>query len=273
MKRIFVFILAVLTLLIPRIVFSQAIPLENLSLRLVPRDPQADDVAAKTITIQKTPLGFRLTWYSLTKDFDEQAHYPTYKVRANKGVVDIDGFDQQEIFFHPSLWGQGYIRSEQALPLWVGPGYFDLKGKQTRPFNIGLLNMNRHLLKGTPDAVYDQVSFFQNLYDQYVEGATLKAGLNLKKADERGIKNFIEDFFVIKRIAQTSTELYVNQKRETYPSVIFGNDYFQFVTIDDPLNPLMVSLRIIPDKVPEPFRESFNQFKKNFEFRITQVNY
>ncbi|MBF0106656.1 MAG: hypothetical protein HQM16_15180 [Deltaproteobacteria bacterium] len=269
-KQLFVLIFCVL---LPCTALSQAIPLDKMSLRLIPRDADADVVGSKTITLELTPFGLKLLWYSLVKEFDEGAHYPTYKIKAHRGVVEVDNLEQKTVFFHPSLWGEGYLRTESALPLWLNPDYLDPESKQRMYFNVGILNLDKYMIKKAPDVIYDQVIFFQNLYDQYVDREEIREGLNLNKTDQKEIKKFIREFFYIKRIAKTKTEIYVNNRQESYPAVVFGNTYFQFVVVDDPLNPLIVSLRVIPEKAPKPFQESFSRFKKNFEFRVTQVSF
>lgn len=272
-QRVFYFLLLIVVFAVPHKAFCQAIPINKVSLRLVPRDQHAEEVSPKTINMARTRFGYKLLWYSLVKEFDEEAHYPTYKMRADRGIIEIDSLDHKVAFFHPSLWGNGYIRSELALPLWVNPEYLELKGKQKKPFNIGLLNNGRHIIKKAPDVIYDQIIFFQNLYNQYVEGDEVNDALNLRKSEKRGIKKFIREFFYVRKIAKTKSEIYVNLKKESYPSIVFGNEYFQFVAINDPLNPLIINLRILPAKVPKAFRESFKRFKKNFEYRITQISY
>jgi len=273
-KKVHLFGFLLIGLIFPAIVQSQAIPFSGMKLKLVPRYKDvAGEIGSKSVTVYRTKKGIKVVWYSLVKDFDEEAYYPTYKIKSRRGIIETDGLDLKTAFFLPHLWGNGYIRSETALPLWLDPEYLSIKGKQKRSFNSGLLNSNRYLLKMAPDELFDKLNFFQNLYDQYVTGMQVRTDIRLSKKNQRELRKFVKNFFLVKKIAKTKATIYVNKIKESYPSLIIGNEYFHFVVIDDPLNPLVVNFKIFPDKAPKVFRKSFKLFKKNFEYMITQVTY
>ncbi|OVE81448.1 hypothetical protein BVY03_03700 [bacterium K02(2017)] len=262
-----------LIIFIPFQLQAQSIPLNGLSIRLVPKDAKTDKVAPKNINILSSRLGYRVMWYSLVKELQEQTMYPTYRINANRGVIEINNFELKTSFFHPSLWGNGYIRSETALPLWIDPEYLALKGRQKRTLNIGLLNGNKHLIKQAPDSLFDQVNFFQSLYDQYVQGGVVKEEVNLRKSVRKSLKKFTKEFFLVHKVAKTKAELFVGDKKTKLDAVIIGNAYFNLVVIDDPLNPLVIHFKIFDNKVPTVFKQIFKRFKKHFEFRVTQLKY
>lgn len=270
MKKLFFIFLFLISLN----TFAQAIPLDNVVLRLVPSAKTADELlAVKTAQLTQTPNGAKILWQSLVKERDMNAHYPTFKIRANRGVIETDGFIGKSGFFPPALWGNGYIRTDSFSPLWLDPEFLQLKTRDTRAFNAGFLNMNANLLRLVPDKTYQKLIYFQNLYDQYVTAGDIKAGATIKKADVKELKEFIKDFFVMRNLAKTKATIFVNKAKETYPGKIIGNDYFQFVVIDDPLNPLVIHFKIFPEKAPRLFKNVFKDLKDDFEFYVTQIHY
>lgn len=252
---------------------AQAIPLDKLAIRLVPRSEEAaGDVGVKTIKIAQSDSGVKLAWFSMVKELDPSAVYTTYKIRAKRGMIEINDFDGKNALFLPHLWGNGYINTQTSLPLWLSPDYLS-EGKQAKMFNVGLVNADKNLLKLAPAALLTELNYFQNLYDQYVQGLQTKTLVNLKKSDEKELRDFIRDFFYVRLMAKTKATLVANGIKENYPAKIIGNDYFHLVVVDDVLNPLVVTLKIFPEKAPQLFKKSFDYFKKNFEFVVTQVNY
>lgn len=248
--------------------------MNDLVVRLMPMDQNLNDkLAVKTIEIESNSKSLKVIWQSLIKELDETAYYPTYKIKAERGVIDGDGFQGKAGFFQPALWGSGYIRTETFSPLWLEPDLLELKPNQKMNFNVGLLNVDKSLLKLAPNEPYELLLYFQNLFDQYFTGNELREGIPIKKSDQKELKKFIRSFFEIQNIAKTKASLNVNQKKESYPARIIGNDYFQFVVINDPFNPLVVSFKIFPDKSPRLFKKVFDDLKKHFEFYVTQVSY
>lgn len=255
-------------------VFAQAIPLDKVVLRVVPSAKMAEELlAVKTVQLAQTPSGAKVLWQSLVKERDMNAHYPTFKIRANRGVIETDGFIGKTGFFPPALWGNGYIRTDSFSPLWLDPEFLMLKTRESRAFNVGILNMNPTLLRLVPDKTYQKLSYFQNLYDQYVAVADIKATATVKKTDAKELREFIKEFFVMRNLAKTKATLFVNKDKETYPAKIIGNNYFQFVVIDDPLNPLVINFKIFPEKAPRLFKGVFKDLKDDFEFYVTQIHY
>lgn len=253
---------------------AQSIPLNNVVLRLVPSAKKEEELlAVKTVQLSQTPSGAKILWQSLVKERDETAHYPTFKIKADRGVIEGDGFVGKTGFFQPALWGNGYILTDSFCPLWLDPEFLQLKLKDSRSFNAGFLNVNNNLLRLAPDKTYQKLIYFQNLYDQYVEAGAIKVGLVIKKNDAKELKEFIKEFFVMRNLAKSKATLYVNKVKETYPAKIIGNDYFQFVVIDDPLNPLVIYFKIFPEKTPRLFRDVFKDLKDDFEFYVTQIHY
>lgn len=273
MKKISTFIILNLLLII-HTAHAQAIPLNDLSLDLVFR--HADEQGnrrTKSITVSKSDHSIKLTWHSLHKEKDEQARYPTYKIRTRRGMIETGSFDLKTALFLPALWGDGYMRVDTALPLWLDPASLELKGRQKKSFNVGLLDVNMYLLKLTPTELFEQIVYFQNLYRQYVSGSGIRPGIKLGRSEQRDLEMFVKEFSFIKRIARTRASLLVNRQQESYPALILGNEYFHLVVLDDHLNPLVISLRIFPEKVPGMFLKIFKKFKENFEFTITQLNH
>ncbi len=77
----------------------------------------------------------------------------------------------------------------------------------------------------------------------------------------------------MRNLAKTKATIVVNSAKETYPAKIIGNNYYQFVVIDDPLNPLVVNFKIFPEKTPRLFRDVFKDLKDDFEYYVTQIHY
>lgn len=264
----------IVTSFIPTNTRAQSIPLNGLSLKLVPQhESVAEDVGTKAVQVSYDSRGLKVIWYSLVKNMVEGTEYPTFKIKVRRGIVETDGLELKTALFQPALWGNGYIRTETALPLWVDPEYLKLKGRQKQAFNAGLLGTNKYLLKTAPDRLFEQLTYFQNLYDQYVMGHEVRDDIGLKRSDRSDLREFANEFFLVRRVARTRATLFVNQKKDRYPARIIGNDYFHLVVLDDPLNPLVIRFRVFPEKVPTVFKKIFEQFKRDFEFRITQINY
>lgn len=252
---------------------THALPLTGLSLRLVPKTVAESGVAPKIVEVSKSDDAVRLKWFSLVKDPVDGLAYPTYKIRANRGVLDIDDFHGKNGFFHPHLWGQAFVSLGGSLPLWVSPEYLELSGKSLRGFNVGFLNLSSHALQAAPDRLYEELRYFQNLYDHYFDGRGVNRQAKLSRSDEKELKIFRDEFFKVGLVAKTEAKLMVNKKVTALQARILGNRYYQIVVLDDPVNPLVVSLRILMDKAPRVFHKNFEFLKENFEFQVTQVNH
>jgi len=272
MWRLLVFIFM---LSMAQVVYAQAIPLNKMTLQINPLHKNNDDSAIepKTIRIIQTDKSLKVFWYSLVKEKAADAYYPTFKVKANRGIVETDALNGKAALFYPALWGNGYIRTETALPLWMDPKILELKGRQKIPFNVGIINLNKYLLKAAPDAVFEKISFFQNLYDQYVYGTEIRADVKISKSEEKDLKKFIKEFFSVEQLAKTKSALYVNNVKEDYPVLLIGNRYYEMVVINDPLNPLVIRLKFNNDKAPKLFKKQFDEFAELFEYYISHINY
>jgi len=255
-------------------VIAQSIPIDGMAIKITPASKKADEsISEKSIHVNKTKSGIKVFWYSIVRNRDETKYFPTFVVKASKGIVEIDSLDFKRTFFQPSLWGNGYIRSGTSLPLWVDPKILELKGRQKGKLNIGLLNMSQNIMQLVPEPLFEQVSFFQNLYDQYIKDGEVRESLGLRKSQQRELKSFIKEFNFVRRIAKTKAKITVNEAKEDYPSLIIGNDYYQVVVLDDPLNPLVVSFKIFDDKYPKVFRNTFKSLKENLEFKVSKIDY
>lgn len=265
---------AIFLLSIPRFVLAQSIPLNGLNFKIVPTHVKAhESLADKSVHVDQSEKGIKVFWYSIVREKDTEKFYPTTKVKANQGIVETDSLEFKEALFHPHLWGNGYIRSLTALPLWVNPKLLQLKGRQKAEFDLGLLSKNKNVMGAAPDFLFSQISYFQNLYDQLISGGKLKTNLNLRRIEVRELERFIAEFSHVYKLASTKARLQVNSAEGDYPGVILGNDYFQLVVLDDPLNPLILSFKIDTEKIPRVFHDAFVSLKPDLEFRIAQISY
>lgn len=254
---------------------AAALPLTGVSLRLVPSgaDEAAVGVAPKVIEVKKNKGGLRVEWFSLVKAEATDAYFPTYKVKANRGVLDVDGLPGKAGYFHPHLWAQGYTSLSESLPLWLPPEFLALTGKKTEPFQPGFLNLAPAVLKAAPDRVYERLTYFQKLYDHFVSDGEPARGTGLSRQEHKEIKKFTQEFFSIGLVATTKAKLAVNRQVREVEAKILGNPYMQFVVLDDPQNPLVLSFRVLNENAPEAFRKVFDFLKANFEFQVTQANH
>lgn len=251
----------------------QALPLTGVTLRLVPTGTEnAVGVAPKIIDVKKYKDGLRVQWFSLVKQEVTGEHFPTYKVKSNRGVLDVDALAGKSGFFHPHLWTQGYTALSVSLPLWLPPEYLALTGKKSEPFQSGFLSLAPGVLKAAPDRVYEQLLYFQKLYDHFVRDGEVARNAGLDKQEQKEVKKFIRDFFAIGLVAKTKAKLAVNKEVQSVDAKILGNPYMQFVVLDDPQNPLVLSFRILNENAPGAFRKVFDFLKANFEFQVTQVS-
>ena len=99
----------------------------------------------------------------------------------------------------------------------------------------------------------------------------LQPNVQLSKSDQKELKSFARNFFYTGIIAHTKASLIVNGNKGSYPSVIIGNDYFHLIVIDDPTCPLVIGFQIFAEKTPRLFQDVFKDFKRLFEFQVTQV--
>lgn len=269
-RHFFVFIFCVLFL--PILVHAQAWPLHNLTVEISPTfGGDGDGVNVKRAKIVVGNDGVVVSWYSLVKELYSENPYPHYKIKSKKGALQFNSFIAKNGFFLPALWSDGYMSLDSVLPLWVDPIYLSLKNREKRAFNLGVLNFNRSLVKATPDLIFEKLSFFQNLYDQFVDRGDVRTGVKLNKSDQREIKKFANDFFSIESIARIESSVIVNKVQKMIPARILGNDYFQLVILDDPENPLVLAVKFFPDEAPRVFKSIFSFFKKNLEFKIKRV--
>jgi hypothetical protein len=248
------------------------ISLDKMVLRLMPKSPQgAAATGVKTVEVTRQGEKIRLSWSALQKELVSADPYPRYKVMGLSGVLEMPGLSGAAGFFHPEFWGRGFQRLSGELPLWLDPVYLTLSGKDRRDFNIGWLGVDKKTLQAAPDAHFEKIMYFQNLYTHY--GGALKTGsAGLTDSDKKALKEFARDFFQVELIAKTKAGIVVNKERVSVPARLIGNDYFQFTVLDDPDNPLVMSFRVTPEQVPSVFRKVFDYFKQHFEFQVTQVN-
>lgn len=250
------------------------IPRTGVSLRLVPGDDIEDDlgVDAKVIEIKNYKNQTRLRWVSLVKEFKGTNPYPLYKVRSSNGIIDAKTSEGQSVFFHPHIWGSGYVRLTDSLPLWLAPEYLKIKSKRTLPFKVGFLNVSRMALQAAPDKIFEKLNYFQNLYDHYIENKKTSK-LKLGKRAKKELEDFESEFFRVGTLAKSKAKIWINRNLRTVPVKVIGNDYYQMVVLDDEENPLILSFKVTEDKEPRYFKEVMKFLKKNMEFKITQVNY
>jgi hypothetical protein len=262
-----------LTLLVLSALPAFALPLTGVSLRLVPSgSDDAVGVAPKIIDVKKNKDGLRVEWFSLVKQEVAGEYFPTYKVKSNRGVLDLDALAGKTGYFHPHLWTQGYTALSASLPLWLPPELLSLTGKKTEPFQPGFLGLAPAVLKAAPDRVYERLLYFQKLYDHFVRDGEVVRDAGLTRQGLKEVRKFVREFFSIGLVAQTKAKLAVNRQVRDVDAKILGNPYLQFVVMDDPQNPLVLSFRVLNENAPEAFRKVFDFLKANFEFQVTQVN-
>ncbi|MCP5464384.1 MAG: hypothetical protein H7A33_05095 [Deltaproteobacteria bacterium] len=272
--RFLTLILGFVFCLLSSLAFAQAIPLDNLNITIEPQEiSDSGAMGQKSIRVDQNARGVKISWYSLVKELDKEAYYPTYKIRARRGIMEVDGFEGKVGFFQPILWGNGYLRLDTVLPLWLPPEVLNLKGRQRLKFNAGIIGNRKVLLKAAPDAAFEQMSFIDSLYRQYVNAGEPRGDLDISRSERKRVKDFVDEFFEVQRLAKVDAELQINGSTKEFPALVIGNDYFQFVVIDDPLNPLVLSFKLFPKEAPRFLRKIFKAFKKDVEFRVTQIQY
>jgi len=275
LKNLFLLMLVLITLPALAAEDTSPIPMGGIAIRIIPRNINTNDgLGIKTILIRLDRGGQIVsTWTSMSKELVSMDPFPHFKIRAGKGVIHVDGLAGKTGLFHPALWGKGYYRPRSRLPLWLDPAYLELKGKNYKSFDVGFVTADKIVLQSAPDMHFEKISFFQNLYKHYIVNGQIKSSDKLKKTDKRELTKFIHGFFRVRRLAKTKADVVVNKSRKIYPAKIIGNEYYQMVVIDDPLNPLIVSFKISTHKIPRVFQKVFKYFKKHFEYLVTQVNY
>lgn len=253
---------------------SHAIPLNGLTVRIVPKHQAVgSEISPKAVEIAKKAEGVQIRWYSLAKSKLQNEVYPTYKVKVGRGILGIDTIVGKTRFFHPHLWGEGYIRLTESLPLWFSPEYLQLKGRDTLSFDLGILTASRLSLRAAPGEFFEKILNFQGLYEQYVDVGTKTLKPEATGRIERELRSFLQNYFQVGLLAQTKAKVVVNREVQIMEAKIIGNDYYQFVVLDDLLNPLILSFQVFPDKAPKIFGEYFQFLKEYFEYQVTQVIY
>lgn len=249
-----------------------ALPLTGTTLRLIPKtgDGQA---TPKTIQIAKKGDGLMLTWFSLGREKAAGEVYPTYKIKAARGVIEVDGINGKSGFFSPQLWTQGYVRLASSLPLWLDPVYLGLSGRDKMKLDPGFLSLDRMTLKAAPDTVSRSALYFQNEYKYYVQDGEINPNASVRGRDERELKLFLRDYFQVSLIAKSKIKLAINGRITEHPAKLIGNRYHHFVVLDDVLNPLVLAFHVNADGAPRIFKKSFLRLKRGFEFQVTQVKY
>lgn len=254
--------------------WSQAIPLNNLDLRIVPRYIEnKDQIGIKTVHIEQKQNHLQVDWYSLVKELAQETYYPTYKIKARKGAIQLYDFVGRTHLYLPALWADGYITTSKVLPLWLAPEYLEMKSRESKLLFLGIFQINEGLLKRTPDYQFENIRYAKNIYNQYIVADSIKPGVSLKSRDRKDLKKFIKGFPLVHKISKTKVEIYVNGSKEKYPARIIGNEYFHFVVIDDPLNPLIVNFKLFVDEVPDQFKRAFKVLKKDLEYQVTQIHF
>lgn len=251
------------------------LPLTGTTLRLVPKGSgdQVLPVGPKIIQVIKKGSALQASWFSLTREAVPEQLYPTYKVKTARGVVEVDGLSGKDKFFHPHLWGVGFVRLSGSLPLWMDPACLGLKGREKMNFEPGFLSLDHVALKASPHEVFQKVLYFQNEYQYYIKNGEINPNASLKRADERELKSFLKEYFQVSLLAKTKVKLVVNKKVQELAARMIGNRYYHLIVLDDVLNPLVVAFRVTPDRAPRVLKKSFASLNRHFEFQVTQVSY
>lgn len=249
-----------------------ALPLTGTTLRLIPKTGDGP-LTPKTIQIAKKGEGLMLTWFSLGREKAVGEVYPTYKIKAARGVIEVDGINGKSGFFSPLLWARGYVRLASSLPLWLDPVYLGLSGREKMKLDPGFLSLDRMTLKSAPDVVSRSALYFQNEYKYYVQDGSINPNASVRGRDERELKLFLRDYFQVSLLAKSSIKLAINGRITEHSAKLIGNKYHHFVVLDDVLNPLVLAFHMHADGAPRIFKKSFLGLKQNFEFQVTQVKY
>lgn len=255
-------------------VHAAVVPLNGLKVTIVPKHRDAEDeLRIKSAWVNSQQNVIKISWYSLVKDFVEGATYPTYKIKAERGVIETEALTNQGQVVVPAFWGQGFIRLNQGLPLWVSPELLKLKGRQKRHLNLGFSGQSDYLQKFMPDEAYEKVSYFNTLYNQYFNESGVRPEIPVKKKTRKELDSFYRGFFFVEALAKTKAELFINDVKESVDARIFGNDYFQMVILDQEDNPLILQFGFVTKKIPGPFRRLFTEIGKLIEYRVSHVSY
>lgn len=256
------------------------IPVSGMTLTITPEiaeEKQAglnDLLGIKKVTVSRRRSNvLRLTWYSLVRELAENTVFPTYVMKTRKGILDVSNFSHKTAFLNPIFWPGGFYNTVTSLPLWVDPAYLKLKRRQKRNFFVGLVHFNTEVIKSISVEYREPLLFFKNLHDQYIKSGKVRENLDLKRSEEKRLERFIEDFAFVTEQGDDKLQVSVNGVPQELNVKKIGNDYFELWVLDDPTNPLVLKLELDSRKMPHAFEDSYEKFKKFFEYKISEIEF
>lgn len=240
------------------------IPKAGISLKLAFSNPDKQGVLSeKIIQLEDKKNTYRASWLSVEKERDLNAAYPTYQIKANKGVLETPEINNKSTYYHPLMWPRGYVMLGDAFPLWMPPEYLELPRNKRKDLLLGILKVKVVALRGLEEEMYQEILYFRNLYEHYQK--------EQETSGKGPLKSFNKNFFRVRKLAEGKHRLNLNGSSKELDVVIIGNRYFEFKVLDQLDNPLILGLRIYPKKAPRVFARSFEFLDKNFEFLVTQI--
>ena len=254
-------------------VASEPIPLSGLTLRMQSKGSATSDFGGRVVKIVTDKDKIMITWTVLEYLLHETVPYYHYKLAARRGSIELDSVNQKSSFYFPALWQKGYVVLSDSNPLWISPHYLDLQGKEVQKFSLGFLDREHLKTEKGGDELFEKINYVQNIIDYVESEGQSGTVVGLKAAQQKEIKKFIQTFSHISKIARTKADLRVNGVKTAYPCVILGNSYYQMVVLENKNNPLVISFKIFPQKVPQIFENAFAFFKNYFEYSIISIQY
>lgn len=244
------------------------IPRYDVAITIQGQTGQKGAVAERIAQSQLNGDVWQVNWLSVTTRSRIQAgsQYPTSEVQTQKGILEGPMVGSKVTYFHPKLWPEGYTVMSDVWPLWVDSSYLDLKKNQAEPFSIGFLKVKAQEMQSADANPYQELLYFRNLYDSYAEKASRGKGYDF-------IKTFDKNFFSLQFIRAERLSVKINGTKHPVPCKILGNRYFELTVLDQYDNPLVLALVFYPERVPSVFQNSFTYLKKNFEFKVSEIQY
>ncbi len=163
------------------------IPRYNMGLTIQSQGAVRGVLAERLVQTQLNGDLWQVNWLSVTTGTSAKpdSKYPVAEVKTKKGILEGPMVGNKSTYFHPLLAPEGYTVLADALPLWVDASYLDVKKNQSENFSLGFLRVKAFALQSVDADQYQELLYFRNLYDGYVEKASQGKGSELIKAFDK----------------------------------------------------------------------------------------
>lgn len=241
--------------------------INGLKLRLIPDTPlPIDGIGTKTIEVSVKRGSIQLNWFSAIRQKIKSTPWPEHKISTLRGMLRTDHIDPQSWMIHPHLWTEGFYHLSQSSLIWFPLETLMEHKKKGITFSPGFLEIDPNLYKKAAPDIFRTVSEFRRVSLKILENSP---GQSIKGISK--LRSFLNDFSQIKIKDYSKENLVINNQKQKVKTLTIGNDYIDYLVLNNTANPLILAVSFNSKSVPDLFKETFQFFEESMSYKISQV--